>query len=137
MNPAVAIFVKTPGLSPIKTRLGESYGQQAAEAWHRRAAECVSNCRESVADNRLTGPSRKPKAMQHPNCGTNMPRMAQGEGGLGRRMAAVHTELVRRHGAGILIGADLPQIEAPTTCASRRCWLACRRAATYIWAQLA
>ena len=110
MNAAIAIFVKTPGLSPIKTRLGVSHGRNAAEAWHRRASACVQ------ATARATGlpvywAVAEAEGMQH-DMWQDMPRLSQGEGGLGRRMAAVHAELVQRHGAGILIGADLPQIEA-------------------------
>ena len=109
MNPAIAIFVKTPGLSPVKTRLGASYGRQIAEKWHRRAAECVQ-----VATMASGLPAywavAEAEGMHH-EMWQDMPRLAQGEGGLGRRMAMVHAELVRRHGAGILIGADLPQIE--------------------------
>ena len=35
MNIAIAIFVKTPGISPIKTRLAASIGQQKAEDFYR------------------------------------------------------------------------------------------------------
>ena len=110
MNPAIAIFVKTPGLSPVKTRLGASYGQQAAEAWHRLAAGCVRTA-AAASGHPVYWAVAEAEGMQH-ELWQDMPRLAQGEGGLGRRMASVHAELVQRHGAGILIGADLPQIEA-------------------------
>jgi glycosyltransferase A (GT-A) superfamily protein (DUF2064 family) len=42
---------------------------------------------------------------------SGLPRIAQGRGSLGERMARVHTDLVERHGAAILVGADLPQME--------------------------
>lgn len=109
MTPAIAIFVKTPGLSPIKTRLGRSVGRQIAEEWYRRAAACVA------ISTRATGlpvywAVAEAEGMQHP-LWQGLPRIAQGEGGLGARMARVHSEIVQRHGAGILVGADLPQIE--------------------------
>ena len=39
---AVAIFVKTPGLSPLKTRLAKGIGSALATEFHRRAAAAVS-----------------------------------------------------------------------------------------------
>jgi glycosyltransferase A (GT-A) superfamily protein (DUF2064 family) len=41
-----------------------------------------------------------------------LPTIAQGAGELGDRMHRVHSELVARHGAGILLGADTPQLRA-------------------------
>jgi glycosyltransferase A (GT-A) superfamily protein (DUF2064 family) len=40
----------------------------------------------------------------------DLPNLVQGEGGLGARMGRVHAELVRRHGHGLLLGADTPQL---------------------------
>ena len=110
LKPAIAIFVKTPGLSPVKTRLGATYGRRTAEAWHRRAAECVQTAAIASGQPAYWAVAEA-EGMDH-EMWRHMPRIAQGKGGLGRRMATVHAELVRRHGAGILIGADLPQIEA-------------------------
>jgi len=109
LNPAIAIFVKTPGLSPIKTRLGRDLGQRVAEEWHRRAAACVGTC-AGATGLPVYWAVAEPDGMQHP-LWKILPRIIQGEGGLGARMARVHTEIVQRHGGGILIGADLPQIE--------------------------
>ena len=39
----LAIFVKTPGVSPLKTRLAQAIGQDAAEAFHRLAAAAVAD----------------------------------------------------------------------------------------------
>ncbi|HEV8693492.1 MAG TPA: DUF2064 domain-containing protein, partial [Lysobacter sp.] len=39
-----------------------------------------------------------------------LPLLEQGEGGLGERVARVHASLVATHGAGVLIGADTPQL---------------------------
>ena len=51
-----------------------------------------------------------------------MPRLAQGPGSLGERMARVIAALQARHGAGILVGADLPQMRADELRAAAR-WL--------------
>ncbi|MGK7294303.1 MAG: TIGR04282 family arsenosugar biosynthesis glycosyltransferase [Candidatus Wenzhouxiangella sp. M2_3B_020] len=106
---AIAVFVKTPGLSPIKTRLARRVGRQVAEEWHRRAAGCVGTT-AAATGLPVYWAIAEEDGMQHP-LWRHLPRIAQGEGGLGSRMARVHTEIVQRHGAGILIGADLPQIE--------------------------
>ncbi len=42
MSASLAIFVKTPGYSPVKTRLAASIGQRRAEQFHRLAAAAVA-----------------------------------------------------------------------------------------------
>lgn len=108
LTPAIGIFVKTPGLSPIKTRLGRSLGRPIAEEWHRRAALCVA-ISAGATGLPVYWAVAEAEGMRHP-LWQGLPRLAQGEGGLGARMARVHSEIVQRHGAGILVGADLPQI---------------------------
>lgn len=120
MKPAVAIFVKTPGLSPVKTRLGQRIGRDLAEAWHVRAAVCVAD-RVEAAGLPLHWAVAENAALDHA-LWRSRPRIAQGTGGLGERMQRVHSELVRRFGAAILVGADLPQIEPRHLCSAAE-WL--------------
>jgi len=108
MTAAIAIFVKTPGHSPIKTRLAADLGRDLAEQWHRHAAACV----ESIA--RASGlPAywavAEREALDDP-LWAGLPRLVQPEGSLGIRMAGIHAELIERHGGALLVGADLPQI---------------------------
>ena len=114
MKPAVAIFVKTPGHSPLKTRLAADLGRDFAEHWHTRAAGAVAAVAREAC--RAGGSSAywavaETEALADPRW-AGLPVLAQGEGGLGARMHAVHVALVERHGAGVLLGADTPQIEA-------------------------
>jgi len=106
---AIAIFVKTPGLSPIKTRLVKSIGQPQAEHWHQLAALAVAE----VATLSDIGPVyfavAEPEGLHHP-LWSQYERLVQPEGGLGQRMAQIHQTLVERHGAALLLGADTPQI---------------------------
>lgn len=106
---AIAIFVKTPGLSPIKTRLAQSIGQVQAEQWHALAALAVAE----VAMRSEIGPVyfaiAEPEGLHHP-LWSHYQRLVQPEGGLGQRMAEIHQRLVERHGAALLLGADTPQI---------------------------
>jgi glycosyltransferase A (GT-A) superfamily protein (DUF2064 family) len=109
---ALAIFVKTPGLSAVKTRLAAEAGAAFAEAWHTRAAAAVAEVGAAAA--RAEGAEvywavAEPAAVGSP-AWTGFPHLAQGEGGLGARMGRVHAELVRRHGHGTLLGADTPQL---------------------------
>ncbi len=108
MNAAIAIFVKTPGYSATKTRLALSLGRGFAEDWHRRAAATVA---EVVRASGLAGywAVAETTAVEAAEW-EGMPMLDQGSGGLGARMAGIHSTLVARHGAAILIGADLPQI---------------------------
>lgn len=107
---AAAIFVKTPGRSPIKTRLAADVGRECAEDWHQRAAECVARvvqtaglpCYWAVAE---------PDALDDP-LWSGLPRLAQCSGSLGQRMAGIQQQLLARHSAAILLGADLPQLQA-------------------------
>ena len=112
---AIAIFVKTPGHSPVKTRLAERLGHALAEDWHRHAAAAVASVALQVEC------AAKPvavywavaedSAIDDP-LWRHLPRIAQGAGGLGERLAKVHQSLIEAHGAVLLIGADSPQMSA-------------------------
>jgi glycosyltransferase A (GT-A) superfamily protein (DUF2064 family) len=114
MSGGLAIFVKTPGYSPVKTRLAADCGRAYAEDWYRHAAAAVV----SVVRVAATAHGIEPYwAVAEPDAIANgawqgLPVLDQGEGGLGERMARVHASLVARHGAGVLIGADTPQLSA-------------------------
>ncbi len=112
MTGALAIFVKTPGRSPLKTRLAADCSERYATEWYRRAAAAVA----SVAlEAQRRYDIRAYWAVAEPDAGDawpDLPSIAQGDGGLGTRMARVHAGLVASHGFGLLLGADAPQITA-------------------------
>ncbi len=115
MNGALALFVKTPGLSPVKTRLARTIGAERAQSLYLACADAVSEllqrferesgvrCLWAIAEDDSLAP-----AFWAARGGLGW--MAQGAGGLGLRMARVHRQLVREHGFGLLIGADAPQL---------------------------
>ena len=110
MSGAVAIFVKTPGYSPIKTRLALELGEARAMQFHQLSAAAVASVAQRAQG--LHGMSvywavAEAEALA---MWTGFPSIAQEPGGLGERMARVHAQLVQRHGFGILIGADTPQL---------------------------
>lgn len=111
----LAIFVKTPGHSPLKTRLAQAIGRDAAETFHRLAAAAVA---EVVVQAQAAMPGlvgywavAEPDAMDAP-IWRGLPRIAQGDGDLGARMRHVCGTLQQRHGRAVLIGADAPQLRA-------------------------
>ncbi len=111
----LAIFVKTPGHSPLKTRLAQAIGRDAAEAFHRHAAAAVADV-VMQAQAKMPGlvaywAVAEPEALDAP-IWRDLPRIAQGDGDLGARMRSVCEVLRERHGCAVLIGADAPQLRA-------------------------
>lgn len=108
MKPALAIFVKTPGYSPVKTRLARDFGEARAEAFHLRAAAAVRAVAE--ASRALVEPYWAVAEQQALRSWTGFPALWQGDGGLGRRLHTVYSTQQATHGQVLLIGADAPQI---------------------------
>ena len=112
MSGAIAVFVKTPGLSPVKTRLAVKLGQQNAEAFHlassRSVASVVQLLSEQVDVESYYAVAEE-SALNHPYW-QDMPCIWQGEGGLGERMAFIYQTLSVQHDYVILVGADIPQM---------------------------
>lgn len=113
MSGAIAIFVKTPGLSPVKTRLATGIGTAAAERWYLAAAHVVAEAATTAATAQQSVVYWA-VAEAEPHALTQWPLLQvlmQGMGTLGARMAAVHRALVERHGFALLLGADTPQLD--------------------------
>ena len=107
---AVAIFVKTPGLSPIKTRLASSIGQAAAERFHLLSSQAVESVVRQVANAEgLTSywAVAEEDAMELP-LWQSFRVIWQGDGSLGERLSRVYDELIQRHSSVIFLGADSP-----------------------------
>ena len=114
MTGGLAIFVKTPSLSPIKTRLASSVGRLRAEAFYLSSAEAVA----SVAlDAQAQGGPTAYWAVAEPSAirgdtWADLPRNCQGGGTLGERMDQVYRLLLPRHRLALLVGDDTPQLTA-------------------------
>jgi len=107
---ALAILVKTPGHSPVKTRLAAARGRLYAECWYRHAVAAVAAVARAAQAQygiQVYWAVAEPDALDE---WPGLPVLAQGEGDLGERMARVQAQLVARHGFGILLGADTPQL---------------------------
>jgi rSAM/selenodomain-associated transferase 1 len=112
MKPGLAIFVKTPDLSPIKTRLAEHIGEPAALAFYRHSVDAV----RAVA--KACRPFLDPcwavaeEEGVHADIWADLPALWQGGGGLGERLHTVYSSLLQSHRPVLLIGADAPQLTA-------------------------
>lgn len=110
---SLAAFVKTPGLSPIKTRLAASMGRNKAEEFHILCAQAVFAV---LAEVERARPDFHPHWAVAEEAGLassywqQMKRVFQGSGDLSDRLSEIYTVLIQNHGHVILIGADSPQI---------------------------
>ncbi len=109
---AVAVFVKTPEFSPLKTRLAKDVGTQAAQQFYQLAYAAVASVlmqAQSALKLRIYWAVAEPEAAQHPRW-SQFETCAQGSGGLGQRMQHVYHSLLKQHAYVLLLGADAPQI---------------------------
>lgn len=110
MSGALAVFVKTPGHSAVKSRLAADRGERYVVDWYRRAAAAVASVVRRVQAHHGASAYWAVAEGDALDAWPGLPSIAQGEGGLGARMSRVHADLVARHGFGLLLGADAPQI---------------------------
>ena len=108
MSTAIAIFVKTPSLSPVKTRLAATIGTDKAQAFYKLSLQSVQEITQSAAivpywavaeENGLTDPLWQ-----------DCTPIWTGDGNLGERQHRVYETLLQKHEHVMLIGADTPQI---------------------------
>lgn len=108
---AVAIFAKTPGLTPAKTRLAAGAGPAIAGSFYLRALEITEQvaCAAAATDPGLTPfwAVAEREAIGR-ECWSGLPQLWQGDGDLGSRLAHVYDSMLAQHDAVLLIGADSP-----------------------------
>lgn len=105
---AVCIFVKTPGLSPVKTRLSAGIGQARALRFYELACAAVGAVVRSSGFLGFWAVAEAAGAASW----TRFPVLLQGEGDLGARLDTVYSTARRQASRVLLIGADAPQITA-------------------------
>ncbi|SMF82552.1 TIGR04282 family arsenosugar biosynthesis glycosyltransferase [Pseudobacteriovorax antillogorgiicola] len=103
-----AVFVKTIGNTPLKTRLAKGVGEAHAHDFYRLSCAAVQSVLEqspgvkgywSVAEGEV--------AFEH---WAGLEAMGQGQGSLGERLDYVYQALLKNHRFAALLGADAPQI---------------------------
>jgi glycosyltransferase A (GT-A) superfamily protein (DUF2064 family) len=115
MTGALAIFVKTPGLSAIKTRLADSVGPEVSEKFYRASLRATAACAREVQRQygklQVYWAVAESEGLDSPMW-VEFPTVYQGEGSLGLRLSNVYKELLNRHQFVCFIGADSPHIGA-------------------------
>lgn len=108
MKVAIAIFVKTPGISPLKTRLAASIGKEKAEDFYRLSLQAITSTLKKVditpyfAVGEIEG--------LNDTLWNDFDKLHTGDGNLGDRQNHVYKTLLKKYDAVILIGADAPQL---------------------------
>ena len=108
MKIAIAIFVKTPGASLVKTRLAASLGQEKAEHFYNLSLNCIISTLKEINITPYWAIAEK-QSLNHP-LWNDFNRLHTGEGDLGDRQSYIYHELLKTHKGVILIGADAPQL---------------------------
>lgn len=125
MSCGLAIFVKTPEFSPVKSRLWPALGRPAAASFHLLAAAAVASVAARAAEAaglHVHWAVAEEEALS-PQWWPDLPQLYQGDGCLGQRMARIHSLLRQRYRSSLLIGADIPQLQAAELTAAVA-WLA-------------
>ena len=108
MKIAIAIFVKTPGVSPLKTRLAATIGQDKAEYFYQLSLKCIINTLNKTDITPFWAIAEK-ECLDH-TLWSNFNRLHTGEGDLGDRQSHVYHKLLMQFDAVMLIGGDAPQL---------------------------
>ncbi|MBI3580492.1 MAG: DUF2064 domain-containing protein [Nitrospinae bacterium] len=115
MNGALAVFAKTPGLSPVKTRLAADVGARLAEKFYRLSLAAAEEVAARVRD-LSEGAIRPVWALAERNGGgegsrKSFPSIWTGDGDLGKRLHSVYSSLFKNHDYVMMMGTDSPQLE--------------------------
>lgn len=116
MDIAIAVFVKTIGITPVKTRLAKDIGTAKAEEFYQLSRNATAQTVDNFRDN-FKGITPywavAEKAASCLSCYHNFDQIWTGEGGLGERLNNVYSLLQKKHDGVILIGSDSPHL-SPT-----------------------
>lgn len=116
MKTAVAIFCKTPGISPVKTRLALEVGTNQAETFYNLSIAAVQEIMSNVKEQ--SGMEVVPYWAVAEKESVDNPfweafeTIWTGEGGLGNRIFNIFDRLFKQYENVIIIGSDSPQINA-------------------------
>ncbi len=112
-RPAVVCFVKTPGYSPIKSRLAKSIGQKPAleiyETCLQRIRDLFAKLKSSKSQIAVYWAVAEIDALADERW-KNHPIVIQAPGDLGERLKSVYEHLIQFHSSVSLIGADCPAL---------------------------
>lgn len=114
MSIALAIFVKTPGLSPIKTRLAAAIGREQAEEFYKRSLKATDamlcSVKEKIPDLDIYWAIAEETGLKS-EYWQSFKSIGQGAGNLGDRLSFVYDELISIHESVFFMGADSPHLD--------------------------
>ncbi len=112
--PALTVFVKTPGLSPVKTRLAATIGRAEADRFYDLCLTVVEAVARQAADRGIVQPywAVAEAAGAADARWQGFDRVPQGDGDLGDRLARVSKALHARHPTVLFAGSDAPTLSA-------------------------
>jgi len=115
MQGAVAVFVKTPGVSQLKTRLAKGVGQERAEEFHRRSCAVLQELLLSARHELSLEPywAVAEASALHAPIWEKLKCLDQGQGELGDRLSEIYSQLLKQYDFVLLLGADSPQLTLP------------------------
>lgn len=107
---AIAIFVKTPGLSPVKTRLASTIGEDKALEFYRLSVSAVQETVQHV-EAVLYWAIAEEDGLHHKQWDVDgFEKLHTGPGDLGQRQYNIYSILREKHKNVMLLGADCPQL---------------------------
>ncbi len=109
MSVAVAVFVKTPGLSPLKTRLAADIGEERALEFYQLSVKAIEETLGQAGEVTPYWAVAEDDGLDNP-LWAGFKTLQTGEGDLGARQGHVYETLRRDYKKVILIGADAPQL---------------------------
>ncbi|MBQ47040.1 MAG: hypothetical protein CMP10_06105 [Zetaproteobacteria bacterium] len=109
---AIAVFVKTPGISSVKTRLASTIGTSKAIEFYLQFKKITEELLIDVSQSLECMPywAVAEDGALNANLWSNFDRILQPTGSLGDRLHGVYSDLIKRHSWVLLIGADCPQL---------------------------
>ncbi len=108
MSTAIAVFVKTPSFSPLKTRLAHGIGQEKAEAFYRLSLSAIEETLKAINATPYWA-VREQEALTQP-LWSAFQTLHTGGGDLGESQDHIYKTLLKKHKTVLLIGADAPQL---------------------------
>jgi uncharacterized protein len=115
MTTALAIFVKTPELSPVKTRLAKDIGKESAIRLYESFVDIIENKIKCLTQDKADitpyfAIAEKEGLSNHR--WQSFGKIHTGNGDLGERLHNVYSSLLKQHDEVIIIGSDSPQISS-------------------------
>jgi glycosyltransferase A (GT-A) superfamily protein (DUF2064 family) len=111
---AAAVFVKTPGVSAIKTRLSAGIGKSEAETFYDLSCQATREVLDGfclMSHLQLTPYwAVAESASVSSRHWQDFPKIFQGEGGLGAKLHQVYSKLLEKYDYVLILGGDCPQV---------------------------